>query len=298
MPWIDPEQRITTDWVRAWFPGLDALCEVTLTDEDGISAWRCRVLPAERDGVAWRLAVGIAARKLATRPDLFADWFGAATGTVDLPVSAAHLDLMQVHGLLVDVGTPTEPANEFHFFGLLAESVLHELLWDVDHGLGTPAIIEGHDWSATDKGGDKLAIYVPDTGPAFRLWESKGLSSLTKTTTAVVAEAADQLEVRAASYLARYTNTVSRSVDDEDLATFVASMPELWVNNNPRAGVGVAVTTHDAPAAQTCFAQLAARFDLPNANKAGHLTLLGPLVDFRQIVCRLLWKGAGLWTGP
>ena len=237
-------------------------------------------------------------RKLAMRPDLFADWFGAATGSVDSPVSDAHMNLMQTHGLLVDIGTPSAAVHESHLYGLLAESVLHELLWDVDYGLGPPAIVEGHDWSATDKGGDKLAIYMRDAGPAFRLWESKGLISGRKTATTVVAAAADQLDVHAASYLARYASAVSRSVDDEDLATFVAAMPELWVNNDPCAGVGIAVTTHAVPEAQTCFAQLGARFNFPNANESGQLTLLGSLGEFKDIVCELLWKGAGLWTGP
>jgi len=298
VPAIDLTQRLTVDWVRDCFPGLDELCTVTHVDEEGIAAWRCVVPEGRRHEVAWRVAVGIAARRLALVPDLFFDWFGSATRCIDGVVPEARLALMKAYGLLVDVGTPTEPANDIRFFGLLAESVLEELLWTVDHGLGRPVVVEGHDWSALDHGGDKLAIYVGDTGPAFRLWESKALSSTVRTATAVVAEAAGQLEVNAAAYIGRFAVTVSRTIDDQTLAAFVAQMPELWANNHACAGVGIGVTTHDVPETQTCFAQLDAHFGLPNSRKSGHLTLLGPLDSFKKSLCEVLWKGVGLWTAP
>lgn len=295
---MDPTQRMTTDWVRGCFPDLDDLCVVTHADETGISSWRCVVPNGRRDEVAWRVAVGIAARRLALVPDLFFDWFGLATGCTDTVVTGSRLDLMKAYGLLVDVGTPAEPAGNVRFFGCLAESVLEELLWTVDHGLGLPVVVEGHDWSALDHGGDKLAIYVDHAGLAFRLWESKALSSTLRTATSVVAEAAEQLEVSAAAYIGRFAVTASRSVEDPALAGFLAQMPELWANNDDSAGVGIGVTTHNVPTTQQCFAQLDARFGLPNSRKSGHLTLLGPMDSFRQSVCEVLWTGVGLWTAP
>jgi hypothetical protein len=298
VPTLDPTQTFTTEWVQACVPSLDQLCLVTHVDENGIAAWRCVVPQASQDQVARRVAIGIAARRLALVPDLFFDWFGKATGCIDSEVSADRLSLMQKYGLLVDVGTDTAPANDVRLWALIAESVLHELLWSVDHGLGRPILVEGHDWSALDHGGDKLALYLGDTGPAFRLWESKALTSTVRTATTVVADAADQLEVNAAAYLGRFAVTASRSIRDEALATFVAQLPRLWADNDQCAGIGVAVTTHDVPPTQACFAQLDAHFTLPNSNKAGQLALLGPLDAFKTSLRSILWKGAGLWTGP
>jgi hypothetical protein len=298
VPAYDPSQRLTGEWVEALFPRLDELCVVTHEDHDGIEAWRCLVPADVRDQVAWRVAVGLAARRLALVPDLFFDWFGAATGCVETPVPADRLQMMQVRGLLVDVGTPQAPAGDIQFFGLLAESVLHEILWGVDRGLGRPVVVEGHDWSTLDHGGDKLAIYLIGGERAFRLWESKALSSMSRTATEVVSDAVEQLEVRAAGYLARFAVTASRAMDDQELADFAAQLPELWANKDPRGGFGVSVTTHDVPVAQACFAQLVAHFDIPNGNKSGQLALLGPLEPFRDRVREVLWKGVGLWIEP
>jgi hypothetical protein len=277
-------------------PSLNDLCVVTHSSHGNIDAWRCEVPLDKRDEVAVRVAVGIAARRLAVVPGLFSAWFDLAAGEPG-PVEAVRLQRMLDYGLLVDVGKPDAQESDIRFFGLLAESVLHELLDSVDHGLGLPILIEGHDWSALDHGGDKLALYKLAAGPAFRLWESKALSSERRTTNDVVADAAEQLELRAAEYIGRFSVTASRAVDDAELANFVAQLPELWANSDPCAGVGVSVTTHQS-LNTPCFAQLSARFTLPDANKAGHLTLLGPLDDFQTAVCHVLWRGAGLWNEP
>lgn len=290
----DPTQTRTIEWVDAHLPSLNALCNVTHSVHGAIEAWRCEVPQDKRDEVAARLAIGIAARRLAVKPNLFSAWFDLAANE-PVQVENEQLERIRRYGLLVDVGTPEDPATDIRFYGLLAESVLHELLDTVDHGLGHPILIEGHDWSVLDPGGDKLVVYETESGLVFRLWESKALSSMERTATTVVGEAAKQLEDRSADYIARFAVTACRSVDDENLAAFIADLPDLWADAHDCAGVGVSVTTHDC-GETTCFSQLGAHFNLPDAHKAGHLTLLGPLNEYRTTVSQLLWKGAGLWN--
>jgi hypothetical protein len=281
----------TTAWVQAWFGGLEDICPVSHALEQGIDAWRCTVPEGLRDLAAWRVAVGIAARKLAVMPDLFGTWLGAASGASGTPVSAYDADLMDAYGLLVDIGTAAAPASDDAFYGLLGESVLHELLATFGHGLGKLAVLEGHDWSSMDKGGDKLAIYGDPGARLFRLWESKMLRSTTKTAGDVVKGAADQLDVHAASYIGRFSASASRAVKDEELAGFIAAIPRLWVDRDPCGGIGVSVTTHDVPATQHPFGQLRTHFNLPDSNKGGQLTLLGDVTLFGTVVKDTIWKG-------
>lgn len=294
----DSTQTVTVNWVRNWFGPISRLASVSQILEGTVQTVRCTVPPANSESFAWRLAVGIAARKLALRPDLFVTWLGVAAGCFDkATVPPDSFSRMVDRGILVNVGEPGRQAHDSHFYGLIGEAVLHEVLWDGTHGKGAPVIVEGHDWSVTDTGGDQLAIY-PNSGDfCFRLWESKGRYGATDIG-AVVQGAAEQLGSKAAGYLSRFAIATSRTVSDEGLAAFVAHMPDLWVDNDPRAGVGVGVTTHSVPAAATPFAQLTAHFNLPDSNKGGQLTLLGPLAAYRTTVSKTLWKGVGLWTGP
>lgn len=296
MPTIDPELVIAPGWVRSWFGPLSDLCTTTLADEDGVPTVRCVVDPSHSERFAWRLAAGLAARKLAPRPGLFADWMGAAAGCTG-PLPQDRVDRMIDRGLLVNLGTPAEPASDNHFFGLVGESTLYELLVAGCQGLGNPVLVEGHDWSVTDTGGDQLSVYDGQNGFFFRLWESKARHGATNLTT-VVKGAAEQIDEKAASYLARFSIATSRSVADPALADFVALMPDLWADNDPRGGAGVGVTTHAAGAAETPFAQLAGHFNVPNASKTGHLTLLGLFPTYRATVSQTIWRGLGLWTGP
>jgi hypothetical protein len=293
-----PAQPSVVDWVQQAFPSLGDFCIIGHETQGEIVAWRCQVPETARDEVAWRIAVGHAARTLSVRPDLFAAWFGSANGCFWNSLGSDRYASILRYGLLVDVGTPDKPTEVDQFYGFLGESVLHELLAESDRGLGKPLLVEGHDWSVNDHGGDKLAIYQPDGDHAFRLWESKARRSEVKKISTVVADAADQLEVRALSYLGRFAVTAGRAVDDEDLAHFLAVLPDLWADNDPRAGLGVAVTTHAVSGQDSAFAQLEARFEFPAANKAGQLTLLGDLEAFGQAVRVVLWRGAGLWNAP
>jgi hypothetical protein len=295
---IADSQLDPVDWVQCAFPAVDALCTVTMAMQGDIVAWRCEVPEAARAAVAWRVAVGHAARVLSVRPDLFIDWFGSANSCFEQMLPTYRYESIYRHGLLVDVGTLEQPAPIDRFYGFLGETLLHELLWNSDRGLGLPVLLEGHDWSVIDHGGDKLAIYRPATGLAFRLWESKALRSASKTVGKVVADAADQLEVHAASYLGRFAVTLARAAVDDDLASFAGMLPDLWADNDPRAGFGIAVVTHQANGAHQGFAQLETRFELPATNKSGQLTLLGDLEAFGESVRMVLWKGMGLWNAP
>lgn len=289
---------MTVAWARAVLPRFEDLCQVNVVHENGVATWRCTVDTAVRDEVAWRLAVAIAAERLALVPDRFFEWFAAAADTTAAPVSAESTEAMRNRGLLVAIGEPGDPPDVNHFYGLVAESLLGELLWEVDRGLGPAAHVEGHDWSPTDPGGDKLVIYGTGAAMAFRLWESKARHGATSPN-AVVKGAADQLELRSIDYLARFAIVVAKSSPDTELGQFAARMPDLWADNDPRGGVGVGLTTHSLPPGSSCFGQLAERFPvLPIANKSGNLALVGPFDVFADEVRRVLWKGMGLWIAP
>lgn len=293
----DPSQSVAPGWVQSWFGPLAGLCTTTTSEEGGVPTVRCVVAPADSEKFAWRLAVGLAARKLALRPDHFADWLAAATGCTTNPLPQSTVDQMIHRGLLVNVGAPTSPASDNHFYGLVGESTLHELVTDGCHGLGDPVLVEGHDWSVTDTGGDQLSVYEAEDGFFFRLWESKARHGTTNLTT-IVKGAAEQVDAKAASYLARFAIATSRSVLNPHLADFVAVMPDLWADGDARGGAGVGVTTHQSGPTETPFAQLSGHFHVPNASKTGHLTLLGELTTYRDTVSQTIWRGLGLWTGP
>lgn len=298
VPPYDPAQTQTIEWVRAVLSRLEDLCTVEVVTQNGITAWRCVVEEPVRAQVAWRLAVTIAAERLAVVPGLFFEWFATASSSTDAPLPDETAERMRRRGLLVAVGEPGSLANPSHFYGLVSESLLGELLWEVDRGLGEVTHVEGHDWSPTDPGGDKLVIYGTGASMAFRLWESKARHGNTSVN-GVVKEAADQLELRSIDYLARFSIVVSKTSPGTELSEFAAKLPDLWADNDPCGGVGVGLTTHAIPAGNTCFAQLADRFTvLPNANKSGQLALVGPVETFAEQVRQLLWKGMGLWTAP
>jgi hypothetical protein len=289
VPTADPTRTVTAAWLRGWFGDLEDLLPVTHSLEQGIASWRCTV-PADQDLVAKRVAVGIAARRLALRPDVFARWLGATSGALPGPVTEAEANQMLHRGLLVDIGTAAAPASDDAFYGMLAEAILHEFLGTLDHGLGELELLEGHDWTSLDKGGDKLAIYQAGGSRSFRLWESKARWSLTKPAHATVKNAADQIDLHAISYIGRFTAVASRTTE-ADLADFIARLPDLWADRDPCSGVGVSVTTHTVPTTHRPFGQLTTHFDLPDANKTGQLVLLGDLTTFRASVSKAIWDG-------
>ena len=133
----DSTQTVTVNWVRNWFGPISRLASVSQILEGTVQTVRCTVPPANSESFAWRLAVGIAPRKLALRPDLFVTWLGVAAGCFDkATVPPDSFSRMVDRGILVNVGEPGGQAHDSHFYGLIGEAVLHEVLWDGTHGQG------------------------------------------------------------------------------------------------------------------------------------------------------------------
>jgi hypothetical protein len=200
--------------------------------------------------------------------------------------------------LLVNFGIPDDPGEDSHLLGLVAECLWFELTGGIDSGIGLPVLIEGHDWSVTDPGGDGLAVYRGAGVLQYRLWESKAHG-----TVAVVREtvngACTQLKRRALEYLGRYAVVAQRVTDDDELADFLCGLPEMWVNNSPQAGVGVSVAAPDAADATLCFERLPEYFTLDGEAQRGHLNVVaGNLLDFAKLVRAFIWDGAGLCDAP
>ena len=293
MPTYDPTGATAPfEWVLLEYGPLDLEGVLAQQMQGAIPTWHWTVDPAQLQEKARRVAIGHAARHLQARPDLFEAWYDAAENNI--ASSEATQTLIQGFGVLVDVGTPTQPAPDNALFGFVAESMTHELLRASDRGLGPPVHVEPHDWSTGDHGGDQLAIYEADGVLHFRLWESKSRRSDARTTKTVVKKAGEQLEERAMDYLARYSVTLSKSLRQPALANFVAHLPDLWIDGDPRGGAGVAVTTHTASDRATCFESLVDALSIADANKAGQLSLVTEYRVFVHAVRAHLWKGVGL----
>ena len=244
---------------------------------------------------AFALACNIASRRL--RNDrIFVVWHRRAAGeTDDLPGDVDGRVLAAT--LLENVGTPAAPAAPEHLHGLIAEAIWLNVVADTDVGLGTPLRVEGHDWSATDPGGDGLTIYVDGDGYCYRLWESKyhGSEGPIRDT---VNGACRQVGTRALSYLARFSLVEQYLTEDQPLATFYGRLAELWADKDPAAGVGIVVGSDRSRNEEECFERITEYFELPADQHQGHLNFVGDFPAFAESVRRVLWRGCGLWTEP
>src|SRR5262245_12995413 len=119
LPTYDPRQTLTLEWVRNVLPRISALCTVEVVTQGGIAAWRCIVDEPVREQVAWRVAITIAALRLAVVPELFFTWFAHTASTTDVTIAATAAEKMRQRGLLVAVGEPGDLANTSHFYGLI-----------------------------------------------------------------------------------------------------------------------------------------------------------------------------------
>lgn len=204
--------------------------------------------------------------------------------------------LLHAH-LCQNLGTPDKPSVDVHVGGLVAETLWAEFVASHDEGLGIPLRIEGHDWSATDQGGDGLTVYASGASFSFRLWETKHHTATSAVAT-TVGRACRQVRDQSLSYLARFSIVAQHLTDDEPLAQFYAGLAERWVDHDPGAGVGISVATDRDADADDCFASLDTYFGLPTDRHHGHLHVIDDFMAFSHAVRIEIWKGCGLWTGP
>ena len=241
------------------------------------------------------LACSIARRRL-PNDRLVESWHCRAKGEISDTLDSPDDILIQT-AVLENVGLPDDPAINEHLHGLVAEAIWQDVVADTDAGLGTPTVVEGHDWSVTDPGGDGLTVYGSDGQYSYRLWESKyhGNERALKDT---VNRACGQVKGRALEYLARFSIVAQHRTGDQELAAFYASLGELWANKDPSAGVGIVVGTDSSreKSGDGCFDGMTAYFELTAEQHQGQLNLVDGFQVFAEMVRHILWKGCGLWT--
>ncbi len=277
-------------------PSVSASFTFELRDEEGVGALYCALDPALAEQAAMCVAKGIAQRRIGVNARLHSVWLeqlDADDGTKPKATDATVL----VAGLLQNVGTPAEPADVNHLHGLVAEEIWFQLVSQRDDlGMGLPIHVEGHDWSATDPGGDGLTVYAVSATFAFRLWESKFHDNAAPVRDTVHG-ACRQMRDRATSYLARFSLVAQRLTDNPPLADFYSRLPEMWVDRTEAVGVGVVVAAGADPGAPS-FSGMPSYFGLVVERHQGQLNLLGDCAGFCTRVQQILWKGCGLWNAP
>lgn len=194
-------------------PSLLDLLNVTRQETGGgVPCLFGQIAPMSHGEAAAALACDIAASRI--RDDrLFLVWHRRATGeTSEMPSDIDSRVLAAT--LLENVGTPAAPASTEHLHGLVAEAIWRSVVTETDVGIGIPIRVEGHDWSATDPGGDGLTVYAMGDGYCYRLWESKyhGSGQPVRDT---VNDACRQVGTRALSYLARFSLVAQHITDDQ-----------------------------------------------------------------------------------
>ena len=263
----------------------------------GVCCLYGRLEPTHREAAAMSLACSIARRRLYDER-LFQSWHGRAKGEIDEALSDVDSRVMQA-ALLENVGSPTEPAIDQHFLGLIAEGIWQGVVADADVGLGIPIRVESHDWSVTDPGGDGLTVYGSSGQYCYRLWESKYHGN-DKALRDTVNLASRQIGTRALSYLARFSLVAQYLTDDQQLAVFYGRLAELWANKDLAAGVGIVVGSDSSlgESGDRCFEGMTEYFELTADQHQGHLNLVDGFRTFAESVRHFLWKGCGLWTEP
>jgi hypothetical protein len=190
-------------------------------------------------------------------------------------------------------GSPADPKPSDHLQGLVAEFLWHMLVTEQTVSGRALRNLDPPSWRTTDPGADGLAVYeMPDGILIFRLWEIKknvGKAHVSVT----IGHASKQLTLRGLEYLAKYTAAGSHSAET-DLAVLFGSLPTLWLDDDWRSGLGVAIATssHKTPTRKsfgglrTAFPTMAAGHRLE-----GLLVGIADFPDFALSVRSHVWNG-------
>ena len=192
-------------------------------------------------------------------------------------------------------GLPGKTLSPEHIQGYVAELLWHTLASESQTtcgGLGKLHHLEDPSFSVTEPGGDGLAVYeLADGILFFRLWEVKKHSSK-QHVSATVTSACNQLSTRATKYLAKYS-ALSRNFQGP-LRELYAELVDLWIDADPRAGLGVSVATSAASAPKgRGFSQMGRKFPKLTTlgQREGMLIAVGNFPAFADMVKEAVWKG-------
>lgn len=268
------------------------IAHFNLTHHDGTSyAWsQCEHDPTRcpLGQLAFDLADAIVRLRCDGVPGLTASWRSKASGGGHT-VPFAEEQLRTFIGL--GFGLPADPMNPTHLEGSVAESLWFVLVNEFDHD--DPIVYAvPPDLAPTDHGGDGFIVHrVVGGGVRYRLWEIKKYTGA-GTVRATVRGACEQLNRKAAQYLARQI-AAGQTHPDPDVSNLIQHALEHWYDGTPQAGVGVSVASAPAASANERFVNMDSHFDtLADATQfAGLVTNVVDFGDLAQRVQSALWTG-------
>jgi hypothetical protein len=261
--------------------------------EDGPRRGSCQWTTGKLDGTdaaneraAWFVAEGAMRERCTGAPANFNLWRAAATGTrVLTPIEQDRVEPFIRTGF----GLPGRELPADHLQGYVAEFV-----WFLVTRERVPAgrhlrVIKGPGFHVTGPGGDGLAVYKFAGNHIFRLWEIKKHHSSSHVSR-TVARAYEQLAANATEYLAQMTALAEQHEDE--VASLLAQLVDLWIDGDARAGAGVAVSTSSGSHPARCFGNMGMRF--PRLAGAGQLeglvVGLDDLPQFAERVKGVVWS--------
>lgn len=117
---------------------LTDFLDISITSPDGVPRLDCDLDSERLEDDAAALAEAIARRRIGLNPRVYGLWESNFTGVSVQSISETDMQLLKA-GLLQNIGTPADPAQDQHLNGLVAESVWFEVIKSLDAGLGVPA---------------------------------------------------------------------------------------------------------------------------------------------------------------
>jgi hypothetical protein len=193
-------------------------------------------------------------------------------------------------------GSPDRPPAKDHVQGYVAELLWNRLVSERTTCRDGRRLIRAHSVKADplEPGGDGLAIYEDqDAVHVFRLWEIKKHDAKGRLS-GTVNRASKQLARRGPEYLAKLAGpeTLGAASTLNDLYSEIV---EMWFDQGPRVGVGVAVGTadHHAPGNSRPFGSLRTSFPgLTNAAQTEAIVIAIPdFAGFADRVKEIMWSG-------
>jgi len=187
------------------------------------------------------------------------------------------------------LGLPAKPRTTEHVEGVVAEYAWFLLAQEHQPAGLELRTIEGPGFTVSAPGGDGLVVYQRDDSTLmFRLWEIKKHNSSAHVSR-TVGTAYGQLEEKAERYLAQLTTLASQY--ETDVAELYSSLSDLWLERDPRAGAGVAVSTSFDKLPETCFGTMHKRFPDLGVEQIGGLVVgLGSFPAFALAVRDRIWN--------
>lgn len=257
--------------------------------EAGKCEWSSHVAvsltPEEAGALAWVLIDTMMQVRFGPATQLYDTWRRHTLADTKIPSPADRTIASFVQPVF---GLPNAEKSQDHLHGHVGEWLWHLLTKD------NPAVRVQPDpkGDVTDAGGDGFSIYESSTGALrFRLWESKkntGSGSLSTS----LNQAYTQLAESGQRYVAKIVGTFTQVSNDtsNEMITFIAEVPDAWVQGDELVGAGVTLATHQA-LPKTPFTNMATK--LPLLDKPGQLRGLATSIscydELAKTVRRYAW---------